>query len=157
MMLDKEMIGQIVQIVDREAFYQADHQIIYDLLVKLYEQNRPVDAIILREELIKRGLYEEVGGRDRTWRRSPRPPPPPRPPPLAAATASTTPRSSARRPCSASSSPRATTSSGTAYAPHEQADLVLDKADEEDLRDRPEEGRQRDGPDGGRAPRSLRE
>src|SRR5690348_1092455 len=64
MMLDKEMIGQIVQIVDREAFYQADHQIIYDLLVKLYEQNRPVDAIILREELIKRGLYEEVGGRE---------------------------------------------------------------------------------------------
>src|SRR3954470_23566769 len=64
MMLDKEMIGQIVQIVDREAFYQADHQIIYDLLLKLYEQNRPVDAIILREELIKRGLYEEIGGRE---------------------------------------------------------------------------------------------
>ncbi len=56
MMLDKEMIGQVVQIVDRDAFYQADHQIIYDILVKLYEQNRPCDAIILREELIKRGL-----------------------------------------------------------------------------------------------------
>ena len=64
MMLDKEMIGQIVQIVDRDAFYQADHQIIYDILLKLYEQNRPCDAIILREELIKRGLYEEVGGRE---------------------------------------------------------------------------------------------
>src|ERR1044071_4596688 len=62
MMLDKEMIGQVVQIVDREAFYQADHQIIYDILVKLYEQNRPVDALILREELIKRQLLAEVGG-----------------------------------------------------------------------------------------------
>ena len=62
MMLDKEMIGQIVQIVDREAFYQADHQIIYDVLVKLYEQNRPVDAVILREELAKRQLLDEVGG-----------------------------------------------------------------------------------------------
>ncbi len=62
MMLDKEMVGQVVQIVDREAFYQADHQIIFDVLVKLYEQNRPIDAIILREELIKRQLYEEVGG-----------------------------------------------------------------------------------------------
>ena len=29
MMLDKDMIGQVVQIVDREAFYQADHQIIF--------------------------------------------------------------------------------------------------------------------------------
>jgi replicative DNA helicase len=62
MMLDKEMIGQVVQIIDREAFFQADHQIIYDVLVKLYEQNRPIDAVILREELIKRQLLEEIGG-----------------------------------------------------------------------------------------------
>src|SRR5688572_26210369 len=62
MMLDKEMVGQVVQIVDRDAFYQADHQVIFDVLVKLYEQNRPTDAIILREELAKRQLLEEVGG-----------------------------------------------------------------------------------------------
>src|SRR5438034_5175122 len=62
MMLDKEMIGNVVQIVDREAFYQADHQILFDILVKLYEQNRPVDAVILREELMKRQLLDEVGG-----------------------------------------------------------------------------------------------
>jgi len=62
MMLDKEMIGQIVQVVDRDAFYQADHQIIYDLLVKLYEQNRPIDAVLLREELVKRQLLDEIGG-----------------------------------------------------------------------------------------------
>ncbi len=62
MMLDKEMIGSVVQIIDREAFYQADHQILYDILVKLYEQNRAVDAVILRDELLKRQLLEEVGG-----------------------------------------------------------------------------------------------
>jgi replicative DNA helicase len=62
MMLDREMIGQVVQIVERDFFYQADHQIIYDVLVKLYEQNRPVDSVILREELKKRGLLEEIGG-----------------------------------------------------------------------------------------------
>src|SRR5205085_1082941 len=62
MMLDKEMIGNVVQIVDREAFYQADHQILFDILVKLYEQNRPVDAVILRDELLKRQLLDEVGG-----------------------------------------------------------------------------------------------
>src|SRR3954470_4367068 len=62
MMLDKEMIGNVVGIVDRDAFYQADHQILFDILVKLYEQNRPVDAVILREELMKRQLLEEVGG-----------------------------------------------------------------------------------------------
>lgn len=62
MMLDKEMVGTIVQIIDRDSFYQADHQIIYDVLVKLYEQNRPIDAIIVREELIKRQLLDEIGG-----------------------------------------------------------------------------------------------
>src|SRR4051794_12720108 len=63
-MLDetKEMIGNIVTVVDREAFFQADHQIIYDVLLRLYEQNRSIDAIIVREELQKRQLLEEVGG-----------------------------------------------------------------------------------------------
>jgi len=62
LMLDKEMVGQCVQIVDRDAFYQADHQIIFDTVVKLYEQNRPTDPVIVREELAKRQLLEEVGG-----------------------------------------------------------------------------------------------
>jgi replicative DNA helicase len=63
MMLDKELVGQTVSIVDRESFYQADHQIIFDVLIKLYEQNRPIDAVIVFEELVKRQLLEEVGGK----------------------------------------------------------------------------------------------
>jgi len=62
MMLDKDVIGQVVQIVDRDAFYQADHQILWDIIVKLYEQNRPIDAVIVCEELKKRQLLEEIGG-----------------------------------------------------------------------------------------------
>src|SRR6202451_2051111 len=62
MMLEKDMIGQAVQLIDRESFYQADHQIIYDVLVKLYETNRPIDSVILFEELVKRQLLDEVGG-----------------------------------------------------------------------------------------------
>jgi replicative DNA helicase len=121
MMLDKEMVGQVVQIVDRDAFYQADHQIIYDVLVKLYEQNRPIDALILREELIKRGLFEEVGGRE-----------------YLAAILGSVPSAAhgahyagivrekgmLRQLISASNEILR-----DAYAPHEQADLVLDKAE----------------------------
>jgi replicative DNA helicase len=62
MMLDKDVVGQIVQIVDRDAFFQADHQIIFDIIVALYSQNRPVDPLIVREELSKRHLLEEIGG-----------------------------------------------------------------------------------------------
>ena len=60
--VDKTMAGEIVQIIDRDAFFQADHQIIFDVLVKLYEQNRPIDAVIVRDELGKRQLLDEVGG-----------------------------------------------------------------------------------------------
>src|SRR5256714_6573568 len=62
MLLDKEMVGQVVQIVTRDAFFQADHQIIFDIIVRLYEQNKPIDAMIVREELHKRQLLDEVGG-----------------------------------------------------------------------------------------------
>jgi len=64
MMLDKDIVGQCVQIVNRDSFYQADNQIIFEAIVKLYEQNRPVDAILVREELIKRQLWEEIGGKE---------------------------------------------------------------------------------------------
>lgn len=62
MMLDKECIGDVMRLVNRESFFQADHQIIFDMLVKLHEQNRAIDAMIVREELAKRQLLEEVGG-----------------------------------------------------------------------------------------------
>jgi replicative DNA helicase len=121
MMLDKEMVGNVVTIVDRDSFYLADHQIIFDVLLKLYEQNRPVDAIILREELIKRGLYEEIGGRE-----------------YLAAILNTVPSSAhgthyagivrekalLRQLIAASNDILR-----DAYAPHDQADLVLDKAE----------------------------
>src|SRR5437879_1152093 len=57
MMLDKEMIGEVVQLVDRDGFFQADHQIIFDILVKLYEQNRPID-----DDLVISQLLDEIGG-----------------------------------------------------------------------------------------------
>src|SRR5918993_656671 len=121
MMLDKEVVGLCVQIVDREMFYQADHQIIYDVLVKLYEQNRPIDAVIVREELVKRQLLEEVGGSS-----------------YLGAILNSVPsaahgthyagivreKSLLRQLISASNEILR-----DAYAPHEQADIVLDKAE----------------------------
>ncbi|MBC7784729.1 MAG: replicative DNA helicase [Burkholderiales bacterium] len=61
-MLDKDLVGQVLVIVDREAFYLTDHQIIYNVILTLYEANRPIDAVILREELLKRGQLEDIGG-----------------------------------------------------------------------------------------------
>jgi replicative DNA helicase len=62
MMLDHDVLGNVVQIVNRDSFYQPDHQILFDVILKLYELNRPIDAVIVREELIKRGQLDEIGG-----------------------------------------------------------------------------------------------
>jgi replicative DNA helicase len=64
MMLDvsKDTVGQIAQIVDEESFFQADHSILFKVLKKLYEANRPIDAMIVREELIKGQILDEIGG-----------------------------------------------------------------------------------------------
>lgn len=56
--------AKIRQMVSRDAFYQADHQIMFEVMCNLEERNRPVDVIILRQELIARSLYEEVGGKE---------------------------------------------------------------------------------------------
>ncbi|HZL36677.1 MAG TPA: replicative DNA helicase [Tepidisphaeraceae bacterium] len=121
MMLDKEMVGQVVQIVDREAFYQADHQIIFDVLLRLYEQNRPIDAVILREELRKRGLYEEVGGDGYLGAILNKVPSAAH----GAHYAGIVREKSLLRQLIAASNEILR----DAYAPHEQADLVLDKAE----------------------------
>ena len=62
MMLDKHIIGDIVSLVDRESFYREDHQILFELLISLYQSNRAIDAIVVREELIKAGRLDEIGG-----------------------------------------------------------------------------------------------
>lgn len=62
MMLDRNVINEVVQLVSREAFYQADHQVIFDVLLELDQQNRAIDPVVVREELLKRGLLEDVGG-----------------------------------------------------------------------------------------------
>src|SRR3954471_2718199 len=121
MMLDKEVVGNVVQIVDRDAFYQADHQILFDILLKLYEQNRPIDAVILREELAKRQLLEEVGGTAYLAQILSRVP--------SAAHGShygsiVREKATLRQLIAASNDILR-----DAYAPHEQADLVLDKAE----------------------------
>lgn len=62
MMLDKEIIPEVASIIDREHFFQTDHQVIFDALMNLHNQGRPIDSVILRDELAKRQLLDDVGG-----------------------------------------------------------------------------------------------
>jgi replicative DNA helicase len=62
MMLSSQVVGDVVGIVDRDAFFQPDHQVIFDVVARLFETNRPITAMTVREELVKTQLLEEIGG-----------------------------------------------------------------------------------------------
>jgi len=69
MIIDPACIGEVVEQVKSDAFYRLEHQMIFDALVGLYENSRQqvdkdaaIDAVLLRDELEKRGQLEKVGG-----------------------------------------------------------------------------------------------
>ena len=63
MMLDKEQIGSIATLIgEKDAIFQADHQIIFERLVEMYQAGKSIDPVIIREELSRRKLLEEIGG-----------------------------------------------------------------------------------------------
>ncbi len=62
MLLSKEAITQVVEIVRSSDFYRPAHQIIFDAIVDLFSRGEPVDAISINAELTKRGEITRVGG-----------------------------------------------------------------------------------------------
>lgn len=69
MIVDPVCIGEVIEYLGADgidAFYRIEHQMIFDSLVCLYEQNKGqgIDVVLLRDELTKRKQLEAVGGLD---------------------------------------------------------------------------------------------
>lgn len=47
--------------VRADCFYSAKHRLIFEKMLKLYEAATPIDEVILRDELIRTGQFEEIG------------------------------------------------------------------------------------------------
>lgn len=65
MCLNREAAGMAIPIIAREkadCFYRADHRLIFETLVDLYDRNEPIDLVVVHDELERRGTLEEVGG-----------------------------------------------------------------------------------------------
>jgi hypothetical protein len=55
-------VAEVAEVVRPAHFFLAEHQIIADAIFALWAENRPVDALTVREALIARGLLEDAGG-----------------------------------------------------------------------------------------------
>ncbi len=62
MLLDRDAIAQVVEILRPEDFYREAHRIIYSTVLELFERGEPVDLITVTDRLRDQGKLEEVGG-----------------------------------------------------------------------------------------------
>ena len=54
MMLDRDKLSEILEVVKGTDFYNENHKEIYDAIWELYKDNSPVDVLTVSEELKKR-------------------------------------------------------------------------------------------------------
>lgn len=64
MLLDQDVIPRVLEYVDKTCFYSEAHQIIFNAIVSLFERNKAVDFVTVREELERQNLLEAVGGQE---------------------------------------------------------------------------------------------
>ena len=64
MILDRECIGSVVEILQSDAFSRTEHRLIYEGLLRLYEANNSIDLVLLRDNLKKHDTLDAVGGVD---------------------------------------------------------------------------------------------
>ncbi|GII97128.1 hypothetical protein Ssi02_73590 [Sinosporangium siamense] len=62
MLLSKDAIADVVEVIRGDDFYRPAHQIIYDVITDLYGRGEPADAVTVMDELQKRGEAGRVGG-----------------------------------------------------------------------------------------------
>lgn len=62
MLLEKESIAKVIEVLDAEAFYAERNKKIYQAILALFDRSEPADSITVSEELRRRGQLEAVGG-----------------------------------------------------------------------------------------------
>ena len=62
MMLSKDAIADVVEVLRGNDFYKPAHESIYEAIMSLYGKGEPADAITVADELTKRGELERTGG-----------------------------------------------------------------------------------------------
>src|SRR5690606_5952933 len=62
MMLSKDAIADVVEVLRGTDFYRPAHEAIYDAIIDLYGRGEPADAVTVAAELTKRGEIGRIGG-----------------------------------------------------------------------------------------------
>ena len=65
LILNNEAVGEVLEVVgSRDCFHYPPHQSIFEIVLRCFGERKPVDLVILKDELEKDRLLEAVGGID---------------------------------------------------------------------------------------------
>lgn len=62
MMLNKDAVVQVIDILKPDSFYLEAHKYIYEAIFELFSKSQPVDILTVTEQLRKKGVLENIGG-----------------------------------------------------------------------------------------------
>lgn len=65
MLLDEAAIGEALSIlrdVGRRGFFFERNGLLFEHIVELYDQRKPLDGVVIKDELLRRGVFESLGG-----------------------------------------------------------------------------------------------
>ena len=62
LMLDKDAIIKVADLVRPGDFYKGDHNAIYETMLELYEEREPIDVLSLANKLEEKGKLDAIGG-----------------------------------------------------------------------------------------------
>ena len=62
MLIDKKGVDEVIDILQKEAFYKESHQMIFEAIYSLFQSSEPVDLLTVSANLRKMDVLEKVGG-----------------------------------------------------------------------------------------------
>ncbi len=62
LMLDKEAVTRVADILRKEDFYKDAHGLIYQAMLDLYEEREPIDVLSVSNKLEEKKILDKIGG-----------------------------------------------------------------------------------------------
>ena len=62
LLIDHEAINNISQLTKSDFFYNENNRVIFEAMLTLYEERKPIDLLTLTHALKKKKLFDRVGG-----------------------------------------------------------------------------------------------
>ena len=60
--LSAEALGNVCEILKPEDFYDISNKLVYEICLKMYIENKPIDLVTFQNEAINRGVFDRIGG-----------------------------------------------------------------------------------------------